>query len=319
MDDYRLADLYRIGGNGLLLPVAHNVRVVRLAIYLVEHGAVGAYVGVLDEQAADLIQQHQRRALNGKAEDEREDDRQRDQHRLVEIPAAQHAQHRAGCDIPAGDEHRDDKQNNGPGLRYGAHEQGHRKRGAGDDEPYYKDDVQLKLVRTAGAAAGAGTDAGAAVTPPDGLFEDFGKVHRTPSLKLGISAGQSSVGLAVAAEDVDDLVSDHFLDGGAGGLQVLAGIEVGRMLGKVLADGGGHGQTQVGVDVDLADGAAGGLTELILGHADGAGHIAAVLVDHHRRTPGARRRRRAALSGSRAGSSQRPRAHRSGAAAWCRA
>ena len=46
-------------------------------------------------------------------------------------------------------------------------------------------------------------------------------------------------------------MGDHGLDGGTGGLEVLAGVEIAGMLGEVLADGGGHGQTQVGVDVDL--------------------------------------------------------------------
>ena len=52
------------------------------------------------------------------------------------------------------------------------------------------------------------------------------------------------------------------------------------MLVEELTDGAGHGQTQVGVDVDLADGQAGGLTQLLLRYADGVGHLAAVLVDH---------------------------------------
>ena len=37
------------------------------------------------------------------------------------------------------------------------------------------------------------------------------------------------------------------------------------MLCHKLADGAGHGQTQVGVDVDLADGQLGSLTQLLLG------------------------------------------------------
>ena len=86
--------------------------------------------------------------------------------------------------------------------------------------------------------------------------------------------------LAGAAEDVDQLVLDHFLDVVAGGLEVLARIEVIRMLDEVGADGAGHGQTQIGVDVDLADRAAGSLTQLLLGDADRVGHAAAVGVDH---------------------------------------
>ena len=41
------------------------------------------------------------------------------------------------------------------------------------------------------------------------------------------------LGLAGAAQDVDQLVADNFLDVGAGGLQVLTGIEV-RGIGRVL-------------------------------------------------------------------------------------
>src|SRR5699024_2275830 len=87
-------------------------------------------------------------------------------------------------------------------------------------------------------------------------------------------------GLAVAAQDVDQLVLDQLLDVGAGGLQVLAGVELVGVLVEELADGAGHGQAQVGVNVDLAHGAAGGLTKLLLGDANGVGHLAAVLVDH---------------------------------------
>ena len=69
----------------------------------------------------------------------------------------------------------------------------------------------------------------------------------------------------------------HFL---AGRLEVLAGIEVARVLSKILADGAGHGQTAVGVDVDLADGALGGLAELLLGDTDSVRQVTAVLVAH---------------------------------------
>ena len=51
------------------------------------------------------------------------------------------------------------------------------------------------------------------------------------------------------------------------------------MLVKVLADGGGHRKTQVGIDVDLADGHGSGLAEHFLGDTDGVGHFAAVFVD----------------------------------------
>ena len=72
----------------------------------------------------------------------------------------------------------------------------------------------------------------------------------------------------------------HLLDGGAGGLEVLAGVEVGGILVKILADSAGHRKAQVAVDVDLANGHACGFAEHILRNADRIGHIAAVLVDH---------------------------------------
>ena len=73
---------------------------------------------------------------------------------------------------------------------------------------------------------------------------------------------------------------NHVLDSLTSGLEVLAGIEVIGMLSKVLADGRGHCQTDIGVDIDLADSQLGRLAELILRDADGVGHVAAVLVDH---------------------------------------
>ena len=46
-----------------------------------------------------------------------------------------------------------------------------------------------------------------------------------------------------------------------------------------LADGGGHGETAIAVDVDLADGALRGFAELVFADADGVFQFAAVLVD----------------------------------------
>ena len=63
------------------------------------------------------------------------------------------------------------------------------------------------------------------------------------------------------------------------GVRYWRGVKISRMLGQVLAHGCGHGQTQVGVDVDLADSHLGSLSEHLLRNTDGAGHIAAVLVD----------------------------------------
>ena len=65
----------------------------------------------------------------------------------------------------------------------------------------------------------------------------------------------------------------------AGRTQVLAGVELCGLRGEDLTDGGGHGQTRVGVDVDLADGALGSLTQLLLGNTYGSFQRTAVLVD----------------------------------------
>lgn len=83
----------------------------------------------------------------------------------------------------------------------------------------------------------------------------------------------------VAAQYIDELMGNHGLDGILAGLQILTGVKVIGMLVEVAADAGSHGKTQVGVDIDLANGHAGGGTELFLGNADGIGHTATVLVD----------------------------------------
>src|SRR5699024_7474976 len=85
--------------------------------------------------------------------------------------------------------------------------------------------------------------------------------------------------LAVAAQNIDQLMSDHVLDSLTGRLEVLTGIEVIRMLVEVLTDAGGDSQTDVGVDVDLADGQLRRVTELILRNADSIRHLAAMCVD----------------------------------------
>ena len=57
-------------------------------------------------------------------------------------------------------------------------------------------------------------------------------------------------------------MSNHVLNCLTGRLEILAGIEMIRMLRKVLTDHSGHCQTDIGVNIDLADRAAGSLTEL---------------------------------------------------------
>ena len=73
-------------------------------------------------------------------------------------------------------------------------------------------------------------------------------------------------GLAVAAQNVDELVPDQLLDGSTGRLEILAGVELVGVLIEELTDGAGHGQAQIGVNVDLAHGAAGSLAQLLFGN-----------------------------------------------------
>lgn len=95
---------------------------------------------------------------------------------------------------------------------------------------------------------------------------------------MGNAPYSKSVGLSVAAEDINYLVGDHLLDGLTGRLQILPGVEVGGCSAKYLQNGGGHSKTEVGVDVYLADGALGSLTQLVLRNSNSSRHIAAVLV-----------------------------------------
>ena len=60
-------------------------------------------------------------------------------------------------------------------------------------------------------------------------------------------------GLAVAAEDVDELVPDHLLDVLAGDLQVTARVKERRILHEHLTAAGSESEAEVRVDVDLAD------------------------------------------------------------------
>ena len=85
---------------------------------------------------------------------------------------------------------------------------------------------------------------------------------------------------SVASENMEDLVSNHILNCLTCRFEILTGIEVIRMLCKVLTDDSCHCETDVGVDVDLADCELCCLSELIFGDTDCIRHISAVLVDH---------------------------------------
>ena len=109
-----------------------------------------------------------------------------------------------------------------------------------------------------------------------------GDAEKMDSRKSGVHIllSRKRLGLAGAAQNVHQLVANQFLDVGTGGLQVLTRIELVGMLVEELTDGAGHCKTQVGVDVDLADGQGSCLTQLLFGDTDGVGHLAAVGVDH---------------------------------------
>ena len=63
-------------------------------------------------------------------------------------------------------------------------------------------------------------------------------------------------------------MTDELLDVGAGGLEVLARVEVIRMLSHVFSDVTSHSKTDIGIDVDLADGQLCSVTQLFLRNAD---------------------------------------------------
>ena len=89
----------------------------------------------------------------------------------------------------------------------------------------------------------------------------------------------ASLCFAFAAENVYDLVlveSFHLI---ARRSEIFAGVKLGRLVVEELADSRGHGQTGVGVDVDLADIHLRSLAEFLLGNTDGIGKLAAIFVD----------------------------------------
>src|SRR6185436_3355307 len=57
--------------------------------------------------------------------------------------------------------------------------------------------------------------------------------------------------LARAAEDVFDFVPDEFFHFVSRGAEIFARIELLRIFGERLSDGGGHGHAKIGVDVHL--------------------------------------------------------------------
>ena len=85
--------------------------------------------------------------------------------------------------------------------------------------------------------------------------------------------------LVVGTENFLDLVSNDSLNVCTAITDILTGIEMIRMLCEMLTDTCCHAQTEVGVDVDLADCELSCLTELLLRNTDSIRHLTAELVD----------------------------------------
>ena len=81
------------------------------------------------------------------------------------------------------------------------------------------------------------------------------------------------------AEHGLDFVGNHAFDSVSCGGQILSGVKVRRIFHKVLADSRGHGDADVGIDIDFANRHRRRFAQHILGNTDGVGHLAAVLVD----------------------------------------
>ena len=87
------------------------------------------------------------------------------------------------------------------------------------------------------------------------------------------------LGFTFRTENGFDLVSYDVMDELTAVGQVLTRVEVIRMLSHVLTDAGSQAETEVGVDVDLADRQGSCFTELIFGDTDSISQVAAVGVD----------------------------------------
>ena len=85
---------------------------------------------------------------------------------------------------------------------------------------------------------------------------------------------------AVAAENVNDFMANHFFDVFSCGFKILSGVKVIRMLDKMLTDGTGAYKTKVGVDVDFANCHFCCFAKKFFGNTDCIGHLAAEFVNN---------------------------------------
>ena len=61
----------------------------------------------------------------------------------------------------------------------------------------------------------------------------------------------SCLRFTIGAKNVNDLMGNHILNSLAGRFQILAGIEVIRMLCEIFTDITCHSKADIGVDIDL--------------------------------------------------------------------
>lgn len=85
--------------------------------------------------------------------------------------------------------------------------------------------------------------------------------------------------LAVGAEDVNDLVRYHLLDLVTSDLEVAAGVKYGGLCGHYAADACGERETDIRVDIDLADCHLSSAAKQLLRNALSAVELTAASVD----------------------------------------
>ena len=109
--------------------------------------------------------------------------------------------------------------------------------------------------------------------------------HRLRQFTLGVPGGHD---LQVVALDLATLafatklqvaLLGNSLGGLAGGFEPLAGVKLFGVLGQELSYRAGHGQSNIGVDVDLAHAVLDGFLNFFDRHTVGFLHLAAELVD----------------------------------------
>ena len=74
-------------------------------------------------------------------------------------------------------------------------------------------------------------------------------------------------------------MADHLLDLSSCDLEIFSGVESLGLLGENAANACGHGKSDVGVDIDLANSHLRRFAELLLGNTDSIGKFAAESVD----------------------------------------